>query len=169
MTRKTLSLGGRIAMITGAARGMGREHALLMAERGADLILNDLDAEALNETAEECRSFGRTVTEMACDNTDIPNYIRLIGEHQAQHGRVDILVNNAGIQGNKYIVEEIDEEIWEAMTFIKMKATFFAACAVIPGMKKRKYGKLINVSSIFAMEGSFSMSHYTGAASGVLG
>ena len=169
MTRETLSLGGRIAMITGAARGMGREHALLMAERGADLILNDLDAEALNETAEECRSFGRTVTEMACDNTDIPNYIRLIGEHEAQHGRVDILVNNAGIQGNKYIVEDIDEEIWEAMTFIKMKATFFAARAVIPGMKKRKYGKLINVSSIFAMEGSFSMSHYTGAASGVLG
>ena len=165
MTRETLSLGGRIAMITGAARGMGREHALLMAERGADLILNDLDAEALNETAEECRSFGRTVTEMACDNTDIPNYIRLIGEHEAQHGRVDILVNNAGIQGNKYIVEEIRE----AMTFIKMKATFFAARVVIPGMKKRKYGKLINVSSIFAMEGSFSMSHYTGAASGVLG
>ena len=79
------------------------------------------------------------------------------------------LVNNAGIQGNEYTVEEIDEEIWEAMTFIKMKATFFAARAVIPGMKKRNYGKLINVSSIFAMEGSFSMSHYTGAASGVLG
>ena len=156
-------------MITGAARGMGREHALLMAERGADLILNDLDAEALNETAGECRSFGRTVTEMACDNTDIPNYIRLIGEHEAQHGRMDILVNNAGIQGNKYIVEDIDEEIWEAMTFIKMKGHILCSPRRDPGMKKRKYGKLINVSSIFAMEGSFSMSHYTGAASGVLG
>ncbi len=169
MTRETLRLDGRIAMITGAARGMGREHALLMAERGADLILNDLDADVLARTAEDCRALGRTVTELACDNTDIGNFTRLIGEHEAEHGRVDILVNNAGIQGNKYTVEEIDEEIWEAMTFIKMKATFFAARAVIPGMKKRKYGKLINVSSIFAMEGSFSMSHYTGAASGVLG
>lgn len=169
MIRDTLSLDGRVAMITGAARGMGREHALLMAERGADLILNDLDPETLAATAEDCRATGAKVTEMACDNTDIKNFVALIGEHEAGHGRVDILVNNAGIQGNKYTIEEIDEDIWEAMTSIKMKATFFAAKAVVPGMKERKYGKIINTSSIFAMEGGFSMSHYNGAASGVLG
>lgn len=169
MTRDTLSLNGRVAMITGAARGMGREHALLMAERGADLILNDLDADTLAATAEDCRALGRKVSEMACDNTDIKNFVSLIGEHEADHGRVDILVNNAGIQGNKYTIEQIDEDIWDAMTSIKMKATFFAAKAVVPGMKKRNYGKIINTSSIFAMEGGFSMSHYNGAASGVLG
>jgi len=169
MTRDTLSLGGRVAMITGAARGMGREHALLMAERGADLILNDLNPETLAATAEDCRALGRKVSEMACDNTDIQRFAALIGEHEADHGRVDILVNNAGIQGNKYSIEEIDEERWDAMTNIKMKASFFAVRAVVPGMKERKYGKIVNTSSIFAMEGSFSMSHYTGAASGVLG
>lgn len=169
MTRDTLSLDGRVAMITGAARGMGREHALLMAERGADLILNDLNPETLAATAEDCRALGRKVTEMACDNTDIKRFVSLIGEHEADHGRVDILVNNAGIQGNKYSIEEIDEERWDAMTNIKMKASFFAVRAVVPGMKERKYGKIVNTSSIFAMEGSFSMSHYTGAASGVLG
>jgi 3-oxoacyl-[acyl-carrier protein] reductase len=169
MTRDTLSLDGRVALITGAARGMGREHALLMAERGADLILNDLDSDTLSATAEDCRALGRKVTEMACDNTDIGNFVALIGKHEADHGRVDILVNNAGIQGNKYTIEEIDEDIWDAMTNIKMKASFFAAKAVVPGMKERKYGKIINTSSIFAMEGGFSMSHYNGAASGVLG
>ena len=169
MTRDTLSLGGRVAMITGAARGMGREHALLMAERGADLILNDLIPETLAATAEDCRALGAKVTEMACDNTDIKRFVALIEEHEADHGRVDILVNNAGIQGNKYSIEEIDEERWDAMTNIKMKASFFAVRAVVPGMKERKYGKIVNTSSIFAMEGSFSMSHYTGAASGVLG
>lgn len=169
MTRDTLSLAGRVAMITGAARGMGREHALLMAERGADLILNDLNPETLAATAEDCRALGRKVTEMACDNTEIDKFVRLIGEHEADHGRVDIVVNNAGIQGNKYTIEEIDEDIWDAMTNIKMKATFFAVRAVVPGMKDRKYGKIINTSSIFAMEGGFSMSHYNGAASGVLG
>ena len=169
MTRESQGLDGRVAMITGAARGMGKEHALLMAERGADLILNDLNGETLAETAEECRALGRKVTEMVCDNTDIPTFTALIPEHEDDHGRVDILVSNAGIQGNKLAIEDIDEDIWEAMTNIKMKATFFAARAVVPGMKKRKYGKLINTSSIFAMEGSFSMSHYTGAASGVLG
>lgn len=169
MTRDTLNLDGRVALITGAARGMGREHALLMAERGADLILNDLDPDVLATTAEDCRALGRKVTEFACDNTDIGNFVALIGEHEADHGRVDILVNNAGIQGNKYTIEEIDEDIWDAMTNIKMKATFFAAKAVVPGMKERKYGKIVNTSSIFAMEGGFSMSHYNGAASGVLG
>lgn len=169
MTRDTLSLDGRVAMITGAARGMGREHALLMAERGADIIVNDLNADAAEETAEECRALGRKTTAMACDNTDIERFVALIGEHEAEHGRVDILVNNAGIQGNKLSIEEIDEKIWHAMTDIKMKASFFAVRALVPGMKARKYGKIINTSSIFAMEGSFSMSHYTGAASGVLG
>ena len=169
MTRDTLSLDGRVAMITGAARGMGREHALLMAERGADIIVNDLDPEAAETTAEECRALGRKATVMACDNTDIARFVALIGEHEADHGRVDILVNNAGIQGNKYTIEEIDEKIWHAMTDIKMKASFFAVRALVPGMKARKYGKIVNTSSIFAMEGSFSMSHYTGAASGVLG
>jgi NAD(P)-dependent dehydrogenase (short-subunit alcohol dehydrogenase family) len=169
MTRDTLSLDGRVAMITGAARGMGREHALLMAERGADIIVNDLDPEAAEATAEECRARGRKATVMACDNTDISRFVALIGEHEADHGRVDILVNNAGIQGNKLAIEEIDEKIWHAMTDIKMKASFFAVRALVPGMKARKYGKIVNTSSIFAMEGSFSMSHYTGAASGVLG
>tara|TARA_R110002072_G_scaffold19049_11_gene70784 strand:+ start:1082 stop:1813 length:732 start_codon:yes stop_codon:yes gene_type:complete len=156
-------------MITGAARGMGREHALLMAERGADIIVNDLNPDTAEETAEDCRALGRKATVMACDNTDIERFVALIGEHEAEHGRVDILVNNAGIQGNKLTIEEIDEEIWHAMTDIKMKASFFAVRALVPGMKERRYGKIINTSSIFAMEGSFSMSHYTGAASGVLG
>ncbi len=169
MTRDTLSLDGRVAMITGAARGMGREHALLMAERGADIIVNDLNPDTAEETAEDCRALGRKATVMACDNTDIERFVALIGEHEAEHGRVDILVNNAGIQGNKLTIEEIDEEIWHAMTDIKMKASFFAVRALVPGMKERRYGKIINTSSIFAMEGSFSMSHYTGAASGVLG
>lgn len=169
MTRDTLSLDGRVAMITGAARGMGREHALLMAERGADIIVNDLDPDTAEATAEECRALGRKATVMACDNTDIARFVALIGEHEAEHGRVDILVNNAGIQGNKLTIEEIDEDIWHAMTDIKMKASFFAVRALVPGMKARKYGKIVNTSSIFAMEGSFSMSHYTGAASGVLG
>lgn len=169
MTRDTLSLDGRVAMITGGARGMGREHALLMAERGADIIVNDLDADTAAATAEECRALGRKATVMACDNTDIARFVALIAEHEADHGHVDILVNNAGIQGNKLTIEEIDEDIWHAMTDIKMKASFFAVRALVPGMKARKYGKIINTSSIFAMEGSFSMSHYTGAASGVLG
>ena len=169
MTRNTLSLDGRVAMITGAARGMGREHALVMAERGADLILNDINAEAVEATAEDCRALGHKVTAMACDNTDIKRFVALIGEHETDHGHIDILVNNAGIQGNALTIEEIDEDIWDAMTFIKMKASFFAARAVVPGMKERKYGKIVNISSIFSMEGSFSMSHYTGAASGSLG
>ena len=163
------SLEGKVALITGSGRGMGRSHAMLMAERGADIVVSDIDAENAAETAELVRALGRRATVIDHDVTDIAGFAARVAEAEAAHGHIDILVNNAGIQGNKLTIEDIDETIWEAMTSVKLKATFFAARAVVPGMKRRRYGKIVNISSNFAMEGSVTMSHYTGAATGVLG
>ena len=162
-------LDGRVALITGAGRGMGRSHALLMAERGADIVVNDVNGDNAGATAAMVREKGRRATVIEADVTDVAGFGERIAATEAEHGRIDILVNNAGIQGNALAIEDIDEAVYDAMTGVKMKASFFAARAVVPGMKTRGYGKIINISSSFAMEGSTSMSHYTGAAAGMLG
>ncbi len=162
-------LDGRVALITGAGRGLGRSHALLMAERGADIIVNDINGDNAEATAELVRKRDRRATVIAADVTDVTGFAERIAAAEAEHGRIDILVNNAGIQGNALAIEDIDEATYDAMTGVKMKASFFAARAVVPGMKTRRHGKIVNISSSFAMGGSTSMSHYTGAAAGMLG
>ena len=162
-------LDGRVALITGAGRGMGRSHALLMAERGADIVVNDINGDNAEATAGMVRKRGRRATVIAADVTDVAGFGARIAAAEAEHGRIDILVNNAGIQGNALAIEDIDEATYDAMAGVKMKASFFAVRAVVPGMKTRGYGKIINISSSFAMAGSTSMSHYTGAAAGMLG
>ncbi len=162
-------LDGKVALITGAGRGMGRSHALLMAERGADIVVNDIDEKNAEATAALVREKGRVASVIAADVTDVQAFGARIAAAEAAHGHIDILVNNAGIQGNSLAIEDIDEAVYDAMTGVKMKASFFAVRAVVPGMKARGHGKIINISSSFAMEGSTSMSHYTGAAAGMLG
>ncbi len=162
-------LDGRVALITGAGRGMGRSHALLMAERGADIVVNDINGDNAEATAEMVRERDRRATVIAADVTNVGGFAKRIAAAEAEHGRIDILVNNAGVQGNALAIEDIDEAIYDAMTGVKLKASFFAARAVVPGMTTRGYGKIINISSSFAMEGSTSMSRYTGAAAGMLG
>ena len=165
----SLRLDARVALVTGAGRGLGREYALLLAARGADVIVNDIDADNAGATAGAVRELGRKATIIACDATDTVRLAAVIGAALAEHGHIDILVNNAGIQGNALPIEAIDERTFDTMMAVKLKASFFATRAVVPGMKARRYGKIINISSNFAMEGSTSMSHYTGAASGMLG
>jgi len=155
-------------MITGAARGMGREHALLMAERGADLILNDLDADVLARTAEDCRALGRTVTELACDNTDIGNFTRLIGEHEAEHGRVDILVNNAGITKDTLMLR-MTEAHWDDVIQTNLKSIFNLTKHLIRPMMKKRGGSIINLSSIVGMTGNAGQANYAASKAGIIG
>ncbi|MBM3487122.1 MAG: SDR family oxidoreductase [Alphaproteobacteria bacterium] len=169
MTPSSQRLDGKVALITGSGRGMGRSHAVLMAERGADIIVHDIDAANAAETASLVRAKGRKASVIVVDGTDIAAFTAKIAEAEKAHGRVDILVNNAGIQGNKLTVDQIDETIWDAMVDIKMKASFFAVKTVVPGMKARRYGKIVNISSNFALEGWFNTSHYVGAATAMLG
>lgn len=165
----SLQLDGRVALITGSGRGLGREYALMLAGRGADVIVNDINPDNAGATAEAVRALGRRASVIACDATDTVRLAALIGDAAAEHGHIDILVNNAGVQGNDLPIEAIDERTFDALMAVKLKASFFATRAVVPGMKARRYGKIINISSNFAMEGSTTMSHYTGAASGMLG
>lgn len=161
-------LDGKVALITGAGRGMGAAHARLLASEGALVIVQDIDGDLAQSTAEAIVSDGGRARVMVGDVADVGDLQAKIRSAEAAAGHIDILVNNAGIGGSGTL-EEIDEAAFNEMFDIHVKGSFFAAQAVIPGMKARRSGKIVNVSSIWGMVGHHSHSHYCGAKAALLG
>jgi len=163
------SLDGRTALITGSGSGMGRSHARLMAERGARVIVHDVDAEGAGETARMVREGGGAAWEMVADIRDKAAFEGALAPAVAELGAVDILVNNAGVGGQGLALEDIDEEIFDRMFAVHVKGALFATQAVVAGMKARGHGKIVNISSNFAMGGAAFASHYAAAKSALSG
>lgn len=160
---------GRVALITGAGGGLGGAHARLMAERGADIVVQDIDPDTAEDTAEAVRGFGRTAQVIACDIRDTEALGAAIAEAETAFGHIDILVNNAGVSGDRLPIEDIDEAVFERLFGIHVMGSFFATRSVLGGMKQRGYGRIVNTSSVFAMTGNTSASHYSGAKGALLG
>jgi len=159
------SLEGKRALITGAGGGMGRSHAILMAERGADIVIHDIKEDGAAETADMVRQHGRDATVVVADIRDVPAFTAEIRDA----GPVDILVNNAGVGGARRSIEDITEDIYNQMFEVHVRGTFFATQTVLPAMKEKKDGKIINISSIYAMGGSQLASHYAASKSAISG
>ena len=164
-----ISLEGRIALVTGSGGGMGRSHAVLLAERGADVIVHDLKADGVAETVELVRAAGRRAHAINADIRDVPAFQAAIRDAAATFGPPDILVNNAGVGGGRRPIEEIDVETFDQMFDVHVRGTFFATQAVMPAMVERRYGRIVNISSIYAMGGSALASHYAAAKSAISG
>ena len=159
------SLDGKRALVTGSGGGMGRSHAVLMAERGADIVVHDIKPEGAEETAAMVRALGREALAVVADARDVPTFVRAI----ADAGPVDILVNNAGVGGARLTIEDVDVEAFDRMFEVHVRGTFFATQTVLPAMKERRSGKVVNISSIYAMGGSQLASHYAAAKSAISG
>ena len=159
------SLDGKRALITGSGGGMGRSHAVLMAERGADVVVHDIESEGAEETAAMVRALGREALAVVADVRDVPTFVRAV----ADAGPVDILVNNAGVGGARLTIEDVDVEAFDRMFEVHVRGTFFATQTVLPAMKERRSGKIVNISSIYAMGGSQLASHYAAAKSAISG
>ena len=164
-----ITLEGKTALITGSGGGMGRSHAVLMSERGADVIIHDIKEDGANETAELVRANGQKASVLIADVRDVPEFTSKINQAEAEHGKIDVLVNNAGVSGNKLSVEDIDEVVFDQMFGIQVRGSFFATKAVLPGMKARKSGSIVVISSIYAMGGSEFASHYAAAKAALSG
>lgn len=168
MTQDPARFDGKVAWITGSGRGMGRAHAELMAERGADIVVHDVLKDEAAETAEAVRKLGRRVM-VAHESVAEPAAMReLVARAERELGPIAILVNNAGIGEHKSI-EEIDLACYQRMFDIHVKGSFFCGQAVIPGMKERRYGRIVNISSIWGMNGTNTASHYCAAKTAILG
>ena len=161
-------LEGKVALITGAGRGMGRSHGLLMAKEGAEIIVQDIDSALAEESVAMIRDGGGRARAVVCDVADVAACTAEVAAVEAKLGHIDILVNNAGIDTPGEL-SEIDETDFERMFAIHVKGSFFMAKAVTPGMKDRGYGKIVNVSSMWGMTGHTSCSHYCGAKAALLG
>jgi 3-oxoacyl-[acyl-carrier protein] reductase len=162
------SFEGRVAVITGGGRGMGRAHARLLAAGGASVVVQDILEPEAQETVRMIRDAGGQGQAIICDVTDTRRLQHELAAMERRLGRLDILVNNAGI-GSEATLEEITEEDFDRMFAVHVKGSFFAAQAVVPGMKARRIGKIINISSIWGMVGHHAASDYCAAKAALLG
>lgn len=165
----TDSLDGRVAMVTGAAAGMGRSHALLLAERGADIVVHDIDGERAEAVAARIGETGRKAHVIALDIRETGKMRDAVAAASEALGTIDILVNNAGVGGQGLLIDQIDEDTFDTLFDVHVKGAFFTTQAVLPGMKAQRYGKIVNISSNFAMGGSPFASHYAAAKSALSG
>ncbi len=162
-------LGGKFAVVTGAAskRGLGKATARLFAEHGATVAILDLDAAAAREAAAD---LGPQHVGMACDVTDRAGVQAVFDALVAKWGAIDILVNNAGITQPLKIME-IAPQNYDAVLDVNLRGTLYCSQAVIPHMRTRKQGKIVNLSSVSAQRGGgiFGGPHYSAAKAGILG
>lgn len=166
---QTNSLLGRVALVTGAGSGIGRANAVVLAARGAALIVNDFDAKAAAETVAQVVAAGGRALPCVADVSDSVAIRAAIGEATIALGDVDILVNNAGIASRQEAFLEVDDDRLERMFAVHVKGSWYCTRAVLPAMKREGHGKIINTSSILGMNGRRRSSHYAGAKAALIG
>jgi 3-oxoacyl-[acyl-carrier protein] reductase len=162
----------KIAIITGAAHGIGKAYARKFAEEGAHVVIADLDESGGQSLANALIDSNLSAWARATDVRNYSNVEGLVRETVAKFGRIDILLNNAAIYVTQQLwkgaVEELALEEWDRVLEVNLKGVFLCSKAVIPVMKKQKSGKIINIASGTFFSGSGNMPHYTTAKGGVV-
>ncbi|MEK7278586.1 MAG: SDR family NAD(P)-dependent oxidoreductase [Chloroflexota bacterium] len=164
----TDSLTGRVALVTGGSKGIGRAVALALAGAGADVAICARKMAELEPVAEEVRALGRRSFAAACDVTDGEQVSRLPAAIAEALGPIDILVNNAGASESHKFVGHPDD-LWARMLEINLTGVYRVCKAVVPGMIERKRGRIITIASISSKVGARYVAAYTASKHGVLG
>jgi 3-oxoacyl-[acyl-carrier protein] reductase len=162
-------LRGKVALISGSSRGIGRAISLALAESGADIALNfrsrSEDAQAVES---QILQLGRRCITVQADVSVASDVERLVRSAEGRLGPIDILVNNAGI-ARPQPVDEITDQDWEDVLTVNLKSCFLLTKAVLPGMRTRRWGRIINLSSVAAQVGGVVGPHYAASKAGMLG
>ena len=164
----TLDLHQRIAVVTGAAKGIGRAIATRLLTAGAAVCLWDRAPEALTSTAHDLMALG-TVEAVTVDVTDPAAVSAAVQVTRERLGSLDILVNNAGISGPNHPLWEYPLEAWRQVVKVNLLGTFYCCRAVVPVMLERGYGRIINIASIAGKGGNPQASAYSASKAGVIG
>ena len=161
-------LADRVALITGGAAGMGMAMARKFAEEGCSIVISDISASSGKKTADELSKTGAKAVFVRCDVTDNSQVQDMVNTAIREFGKIDILVNNAGALGTLWSLEEVTEEDWDRIIDLNLKSVFLCCKACVPHMKEKKYGRIINISSMGAISPPRSVVHYHAAKAGVL-
>lgn len=161
------SVAGKIGLVTGAARGIGRAIAEELAGAGADLVLCDVKVEWLADTAAAVQALGRKVVCLPADVSKGDSVNEAVAEAVKQCGRIDILVNNAGITKDTFLIRMSEEE-WDAVLNVNLKGTFLFTKAVAKIMMKQRAGAIVNIASIIGLIGNAGQCNYAASKAGVI-
>lgn len=186
-------LQGKVALVTGGSRGLGRADALALAREGADIVITDIliesDTSAADQesdfklsrmakaegfiyaerTVREIEAMGRRAAAIKMDVSDKAQVEAVVARAQREFGAVDILVNNAAILDHMGTLEAQALAAWERVLQVNLTGTFLCAQAVLPGMKKRGWGRIVNMASVAGTMGGFGQASYSATKAAVLG
>lgn len=162
-----IDLVGRVAIITGGARGIGYGTAERMLRSGAKVALWDIDETRLHEAEDQLSKHG-SVSIHALDLTNREAVEAATDATLAAHGQIDVLVNNAGITGGNGLTWELDPEGWARVVEVNLVAPFLVCHSVIPHMIDNGYGRIVNVASVAGKEGNPTASHYSASKAGLI-
>jgi 3-oxoacyl-[acyl-carrier protein] reductase len=161
-------LEGRVALVTGGARGIGRAIATAFSEEGAAVAVADLDQQEASATAARIVAAGGQAVAIGGDLTDPARAEQIVAETVSALGGLHVLVNNAGI-GTSCPVLEMSVETWQRMLDHNLSSVFYCTRAALPHLVERRYGRIINIASQLALKGGVELAHYCAAKAGVLG
>jgi len=164
-----MRLKDKVAVITGAGSGIGEASAKLFAKEGAKVVVAGRTAAKCARTADEIKSLGGTAISRTCNTARREDVNAAVAETIKILGAVDILVNNAAIGPTPKVLTAISEEEYDQVLAVNLKGTFLCCKAVVPHMQEKKYGKIINISSLAAIAPLATEAHYSAAKAGQLG
>lgn len=160
----------RVALVTGASRGIGRTIALGLAARGFDIVANDIarQGEHLSSLVADVEGMGRRAFAVHADVSRKDEVTAMVAEAIASAGQVDVVVNNAGILITS-LIEKLDETVWDSVMDVNAKGTFLVIQALLPHMRARRYGRIVNIASIGGKQGAPEQAHYSASKAAVMG
>jgi 3-oxoacyl-[acyl-carrier protein] reductase len=160
-------LQGKISIITGGARGIGKAIAARFAQEGSQIALCDVNPDSLESAKKEIEGTGREVLADVVDVTDIVNVQRFVQKVLDKFGKIDILINNAGITRDGLLIRMNDAD-WNAVLNVNLKGTFNCSKAVAKHMMKQRAGKIVNIASVIGLIGNPGQANYAASKGGVI-